>query len=149
MVRNIKCGYSFLGPRQRFGGALLFSACPSVCHSPIAYCGHSNLVILIRISSKFHICISSIKPWFKIEYEFSLTNDNQDGHRLSVCIHPLLRSLQLSHFYWISSKLHLWIASVNPWFKFEYEFCPTNARQHGRQNGRRLSVCIHPLLWSL
>ena len=32
-------------------------------------CGHSNSVIFNQISSKFHICIASIKPWFKFEYE--------------------------------------------------------------------------------
>ena len=29
------------------------------------------------------------------------------------------------------------------WFKFKYGFFPTNDNQDGRQNGRRLSVCIH------
>ena len=57
-------------------------------------CGHSNLVIFIRISSKFHKWIASIKFWFKFEYWFSSTNDNEDGRqngrRLSVYIHLLL-----------------------------------------------------------
>ena len=120
----------------------------------IRCCGHSNLVIFNQISSKFYIWIASIKPWFKFEllYEFCLTNGNQDGRLngcLSVCIHPLLCSLYRSHFYRISSKFHIKIASIKPWFMFEYEFCPSNDNQDGQQNVRRLSLCIHPLLWSL
>ena len=53
------------------------SVCPSVCLS-VCYCGHSNLVILNRISSKFHILIASIKLWFKFRYGFLSTIDNQD-----------------------------------------------------------------------
>ena len=56
----------------------------------ICCCGHSNLVIFNRISSKFHVWFDSIKPWFKFEYEFCLTNNNQNGRRLSVCIRLLL-----------------------------------------------------------
>ena len=52
-------------------------------------------------------------------------------------------------FNWISFKFHIWFTSIKPWFKFEYEVCQTNDNQDSRQNGRRLSVCIHPLLWSL
>ena len=67
------------------------SVCLSVC-----YCGLSNLVILNRISSKFHILIASIKLWFKFRYGFLSTIDNQDGrqngHPLSVYIHSLLWS---------------------------------------------------------
>ena len=33
-------------------------------------CGHSYLVIFLRNSSNFHICIASITLWFKFEYEF-------------------------------------------------------------------------------
>ena len=44
-------------------------------------------------------------------------------------------------FYLISSKFHIWIASVKLSFKSEYGFCPTNDKQYGRQNGHRLSVC--------
>ena len=42
-------------------------------------------------------------------------------------------------FNWISSKFHMWFASIKPWFKFEYEFCRTNYNQDDWQNGRRLS----------
>ena len=52
--------------------------------APVRCCGHSNLVIFNRTSSKFHIWFASIKPWFKFEYEFCPTNDNQNGRRLSV-----------------------------------------------------------------
>ena len=31
----------------------------------------------------------------------------------------------LVFFNLISSKFHIWFASIKPWFKFEYEFCPT------------------------
>ena len=40
----------------------------------------------------------------------------------------------------ISSKFHIWNASINLSFKFEYGFCPTHDSQDGRQNGRRLSI---------
>ena len=44
----------------------------------------------------------------------------------------------LSHFNWISSKFYIWLfAYIKTWLKFEYEFCPTNDIQYGRQNGRR------------
>ena len=39
----------------------------------------------------------------------------------------------------ISSKFHIWIASINFSFKFKYVFCPTSDNQDGRQNGRHLS----------
>ena len=42
----------------------------------IRCCGHSYLVIFLRISSNFHKWIASIKPWFKFEHEFCPTNDN-------------------------------------------------------------------------
>ena len=96
----------YLEPRQRVGGALLFSACPSVCLSvcpdvclsvPAPIClsvccyDHSNLVIFNQIYSKFQIWIAFIKLWLKFEYGFFPTNDNQDGwqngRRLSVCIY--------------------------------------------------------------
>ena len=38
----------------------------------VCCCGHSNLVILYRISFKFHIWIAFIKHSFKIEYGFCL-----------------------------------------------------------------------------
>ena len=116
-------------------------------------CGLSNLVIFNLISSKFHIWFASIKPWFKFEYEFCLTNDNQDGRqnscRLSVWIVCCCGHSNLVIFNRISSKFHIWFASIKPWFKFEYEFCPTNDNQDGRQNGCHLTVCIRSLLWSL
>ena len=144
----------------------------------IRCCGHSNLVIFNGISSKFHIWIASIKPWFKFEYnmllkgypleaktaseelklecayflghKFCLTNDNDkmaaayQFASVRCCGHS-----NLVIFNWISSKCQIWFASVMPWFKFEYEFRRTIYNQDGRQNGRRLSVCVSPLLWSL
>ena len=49
----------------------------------------------------------------------------------------------------ISSKFHIWFASVKPWSKFDYEFCQTIFNQDGWQKGRGLSVCVCLLLWSL
>ena len=113
------------------------SVCLSVPLS-IRCCGHSNLVIFILISSKFYIWIASIKLCFKLEYGFFPMNDYQHGRQngpcLSVCIHPLLWSL-LVNFNWISSKLQIWFAYIKPWFKFEYEICPTKDKQDGRHNG--------------
>ena len=95
----------------------------------IRSCGHSNLVIFNQIFLEFHIWVASIRPWFKIEYEFCPTNDKQDGRQngrnLSVCIHPLLWSL-LVIFNRIFSQFNIRFASIKPWFKFEYEFCLTN-----------------------
>ena len=42
----------------------------------------------------------------------------------------------------ISSKLHIWIASINS-RKFEYRFCPTNDNQDSPQNGRHVLRCGH------
>ena len=42
-------------------------------------CGHSNLVIFLRISSNIHKWIASITLWFKFRYEFCLTNDSLYG----------------------------------------------------------------------
>ena len=59
--------------------------------------------------------------------------------RLSVC--PSVRGHSNSViFNGISSKFHIWIASTNLSFEFEYEFCPTSDNQDGRQNGRHLSI---------
>ena len=41
----------------------------------------------------------------------------------------------------ISSKFHIWVASIKLSFKFKYGFCPMNNNQDGLQNGCRLSVC--------
>ena len=46
---------------------------------PICCCGHSNLVIFLRISSDFHIWIASITLWFKFEYEFCPNINGKDG----------------------------------------------------------------------
>ena len=51
-------------------------------------------------------------------------------------------SVLLSHFYRISSKFHVWIASIRLLLQFEYKFSPTNDNQDGRQNGHRLSICF-------
>ena len=45
-------------------------------------------------------------------------------------------------FYRISSKFHVWIASIKILFKFKYKFNQTNDNQDGRQNGRCLSICF-------
>ena len=58
-----------------FIGALLFSACPSVCPWSI------NSVIFNQIFSKFHIWIAFINLLFKFEYRFCPTSDNQDGRQ--------------------------------------------------------------------
>ena len=64
------------------GGALLFSACPSICPSVRpSVRGHSNSVIFNQISSKLHIWIAFINFSFKFEYGFCLTFDNQDDRQ--------------------------------------------------------------------
>ena len=59
----------------------------------IRCCGHFNLVILILISSNFHIWIASITLWLKFEYEFCPTNDSQNGRRL-----PIIQSHSLTPY---------------------------------------------------
>ena len=51
-------------------------------------------------------------------------------------------SVLLIRFIQISSKFHVWIASIKLLFKFEYKFSPTNDNQDGRQNGHHLSICF-------
>ena len=46
-------------------------------------------------------------------------------------------------FYRITSKFHVWIASIKLLFKFEYKYSLTNDNQDGRQNGHRLSICFY------
>ena len=108
---------------QRVGGALLVSACPSL-HLSVRCCGHSNLVIFNRISSKFHIRIASIKLWFKFENVFfrrtiiKMTNKMATPYQFTsirCCGHSILVI-----FNQISSKFYIWIASIKLWFKFEY-----------------------------
>ena len=63
--------------------------------------------------------------------------------RLSVrlSIRPSVRGHSNSViFNLISSKFHIWIASINLSFKIEYGFCPTSDNRDGRQNGRHLSI---------
>ena len=47
-------------------------------HLSVCTCGHSNLVIYHRVSSKFHIWTTFIKLLFMSEYGFCSMNDNQD-----------------------------------------------------------------------
>ena len=49
----------------------------------------------------------------------------------------------------ISSKLHIWIASINLSFNIEYGFCSTSDNQDGRQNGRLATTYQYSLSWSL
>ena len=108
----------------------------------IRCCGHSNLVIFNWISSKFHVCIASIKLWFKLEYCFfwQMIIKMADKMATPVCIHPLFSDLVI--FNRISSNFHIWFASIKSWLKFEYEFCTTNDNQAGWQNGRHLRTLL-------
>ena len=100
----------------------------------IRCCGHSNLVIFNRISSKFHICFASIKPSFKFLIEQTITKmadkmaDAYQFASVRCCVHS-----NLLIFLQISSNFHIWIASITLLLKFEYEFCPTNDSQDGPQ----------------
>ena len=108
----------------------------------LSVCTLWSLIHFNRASSKFHLWVAFMS--FKFEFGFCPTNDNQIGRQivrpLSVCMcgHSILL---YSHFNRISSKFHIWIASIILSPKFEYGFCPTNDYKDGRQNGRRLSVC--------
>ena len=84
----------------------------------IRCCGHSNLVICNRISSKFHIWFASIKPLFKFEYEFfpkrmtkmaDIMAATYQFASIGCCGHS-----NLVIFNRISSKFHIWFASIKP-----------------------------------
>ena len=47
-------------------------------HQSFCTCGHSNLVIYLLISSKFHLWITFTKLLFMSEYGACLINDTQD-----------------------------------------------------------------------
>ena len=119
----------------------------------VLYCGHSNLVIFNQISSKFHIWIASIKLCSSSNMGFFHRKIIKMADKMAAayqfksigcCGHSNLVILNR-----ISSKFHIWFAFIKPWLKFEYEFFPPKDNQDGLQNGRCLSVYIHPLLWSL
>ena len=57
---------------------------------------------------------------------------------------PLSLSL-LFIFNWISSKFHIWVASIKFSFKFEYMFCPVKDNQDGQQKWPPISL----QLWTL
>ena len=61
--------------------------------------------------------------------------------RLSVV--TLINSVIFNRIY---SKFHIWIASINLWFKFEYGFCLASDNQDGWQNGRHLSISAVEIL---
>ena len=90
-------------------------------HLSVYTCGRSTLDIYFLISSKFHLLLASIKLWFKFEYGFCPTNNNQDGqqngHHLSV---GFCRHSTLVIYYWIAPKFLIWINSIKLWFKLEY-----------------------------
>ena len=101
--------------------SLLFWACLSVRLS-VRCGGHSNLVIFHRIFSKFHIII---KLSFKFEYSFFfLSNDKQAGCKNGR--HD--RSLYLSHYNRLSSKSHIWIASIKLSFNMFLKCYPLEAK---------------------
>ena len=86
----------------------------------IICCGHFNLVIFLRISSNIHIRIASITLWFKFKYEFCLTIDSLDGHRLPVCTHE---HPTLVNYYPIAYKFQIWITFIKLSPKFKYGIC--------------------------
>ena len=63
-------------------------------------------------------------------------------------VYTVMVNLTQSFLNQISSKFHIWIASIKLSFKLEYGFCPMNDYQDDQQNGHRLSVCSagHPTL---
>ena len=63
-VYKQKHAWLIRAPPTNVGGALLFSACQSVC---LSVRGHSNSVIFNQISSKFHKWIASIN--FSVKFE--------------------------------------------------------------------------------
>ena len=119
----------------------------------IRCCGHSNLVIFNRISSKFIYGLLTSNPGSSLNMCFVRQKIIKIADKMAAAYHfasiPCYGHCYLVIFNWISSKFNIWIASIKPWFKFKYEFCPTYNNEDGRQNGSRLSLCIQPLLCSL
>ena len=68
---------------------------------------------------------------------------NQDGGQNG--LHLLICTCGNSNIFYhpISSKFHIWIIFIKLSPKIEYEFCPMNNNQHGRQNGYLLSTAGH------
>ena len=111
-----------------------------------ACCGHSYLVILNRISSKFHIWIALIKLLHSLNMGCvrqtisKMADEMAAAYQFACCGHSYLVILNRN-----SVKFHIRIASINYIIsfiisKFGYRFCPTNDNQDGRQNGCNLSV---------
>ena len=130
-------------PPTNVGGALLFSACPSVCPSIRLSMVTLTQSTLIRFLPNFI---------YGLLQSTSRSRSNRGFVR-----HPITRWLTkwqppisirfCGHsssviFNQISSKFYIWIAFINLSFKFEYGFCSTSCNQDGQQNGRRPSVFI-------
>ena len=69
-------------------------------------------------------------------------NNTEDGWQNCCRLSVSAVVVTLVIFYQISSKFHVWIASIKLLFKFEYKFSQTNDNQDDWQNGRRLSNCF-------
>ena len=120
-----------------FGLSIRLSVCLSVC-----CCGHSNLLVFNLISSKFHIWIASIKPSFRFEYGFCLTNDKQDGRQndrhLSVCT---CGHSTLVIYYPIASKFHKNGLLLSNSRSRQVRIWALSKNQDGRKNGHHVLIC--------
>ena len=82
----------------------------------------------------FHQTLIQVRIWF-------LSQETQSRWLQPVSVRCHSHSY-LVIFYWISSKFHVWIASIKLLFKFKYKFSPKNDNQDSRQNSRRHSICF-------
>ena len=115
----------------------MFSTCPSFCLS-VATLTHSFLIgfflnficgLLQSISRSSSNTGFVRHPIIKITDKMAATYQ-----------YPLSCRSYSVIFNQISPKFQIWIASINPSFKFEYGICPTSDYQDGRQNGRHISL---------
>ena len=101
-------------PPTNVGGALLFSACLSICLSVRNFLTrfHPNLVYGL-LPSKSHSRSTT---------GFVRRTINQNSHRLSICT---CRHSTLVIYYRIASKFHIWVTFIKLSPKFEYGLFPT------------------------
>ena len=122
------------------------AACPFAL---VRCCGHSNLVILIGFLPNFIYGLLPSNPGSSSNMSFVQQKITKMATACQFASVHCCGHSNLVIFNRISSKFHIWFASIKPLFRFEYKFCPTEDYLNGQQNGCHLSVCISALLWSI
>ena len=103
------------------------------CQISILHSGLPNLLITGRV----------VKPAYHTQVFRAPPTNVGEALLFSACLSVCLSVCGHSNsvvFNRISSKFHIWIASINRLFNFEYGFYSTSNNQDGRQIGRHLSI---------